>query len=85
MRFFTGLLTALFLASPVWASGTEVDDDGLYRSDWMRTTFKDLNEDLADATAEGKRLVLFFKQRGCVYCAKMHKEVFMEQEVSDYI
>lgn len=85
MRIFASLLMAIVFAAPVWASSLEVGDDGMYHSDWMRTTFKDLNEDLADANAEGKRLVFFFEQRGCVYCAKMHKEVFMEQEVSEYI
>jgi len=85
MRIICGILLSLVLASPVWASSTEVGDDGMYHSDWMRTTFKDLNEDLADATAEGKRLVLFFEQRGCVYCAKMHVEVFMDPEMSNYI
>jgi len=42
----------------------------------MRDTFKDLSEDLADANAEGKRLMVIFEQRGCIYCTKMHEEVF---------
>ncbi len=83
MRFFAGILVALSLALPVVAQ--EVGDDGLHKQDWMRDTFKDLNEDLAEATDEGKRLVLIFEQRGCVYCAQMHAEVFSNPEVSDYI
>jgi len=74
----------MLLATPV-AANEGVGEDGLYHSPWMRTTFKDLNEDLAEARAEDKRLVLFFEQRGCVYCAKMHEEVFSDPEVSDYI
>lgn len=85
MRNIMGILLALTIALPGWTSSTEVDDNGMYTSDWMRTTFKDLNEDMADAAAEGKRLVLFIEQRGCVYCAKLHKEVLMDPEVSDYI
>jgi len=85
MRFITGILLTLSMVTAGWTSSTEVGDDGMYTSDWMRVTFKDLNEDLADAVAEGKRLVLFLEQRGCVYCAKMHKEVFMDPEVSDYV
>ncbi|MEE9388761.1 MAG: thioredoxin family protein [Paracoccaceae bacterium] len=83
MRFVFGFLAAIFLVLPV--AGQEIGDDGLHKQDWMRDTFKDLNEDLAEATAEGKRLVLFFEQRGCVYCVKMHAEVFSDPEVSDYI
>ncbi len=74
---------ALALAAPVAA--TTIGDDGLHKQPWMRDTFKDLREDLDEANAEGKRLVLFFEQRGCIYCAKMHKEVFSDPTVSDYI
>lgn len=85
MRSIIGFLLALTIALPGWTSSVEVDDNGMYTSDWMRVTFKDLNEDLADAVAEGKRLVLLLEQRGCVYCEKLHKEVLMDPEVSDYI
>ena len=51
----------------------------------MRDTFKDLREDLDEANSEGKRLVLMFEQRGCVYCSKMHKDVYSRENVSDYI
>lgn len=63
----------------------EVGDDGLHKAAWMRDTFKDLREDLAEANAEGKRLVVFIEQRGCIYCAKMHEEVFPHPELSKYI
>ena len=58
------------------AHASTLGDDGLHKADWMHETFKDLNEDLADATAQGKRLLLIVEQRGCIYCSKMHKEVF---------
>jgi thioredoxin-related protein len=51
----------------------------------MRDTFKDLREDLEEANAEGKRLMLLVEQRGCIYCEKMHKEVFPRPEIADYI
>ena len=62
-RWITNL-AALLLALPLWAA--ELGDDGLYKTDWMRDTFKDLREDLEEANAEGKRLALIFEQRGCV-------------------
>jgi thioredoxin-related protein len=76
-------LMALILAAPLAAA--ELGDDGLHKTAWMRDTFKDLSEDLDEANAEGKRLVLFFEQRGCIYCTKMHNEVFPRPEVSQYI
>ena len=73
----------LGLAMPVAAA--ELVDDGLHKQPWMRDTFRDLREDLAEANAEDKRLVLFFEQRGCIYCRKMHEEVFSDPAISDYI
>jgi thioredoxin-related protein len=79
MRWFLTLVFGVMLAAPVAAG--EVGDDGLHKTAWMRDTFKDLREDLDEANAEGKRLLLIFEQRGCIYCAKMHKEVFPDPDV----
>ncbi|MFV1491917.1 thioredoxin family protein [Phaeobacter sp. JH18-32] len=81
-RLMIGLLWLLCVGS---AGAVELGDDGLHKTPWMRETFKDLREDLDEANAEGKRLVLFFEQRGCVYCTKMHEEVFPTPEVGSYI
>jgi thioredoxin-related protein len=82
MRRAAAAALALLMAAPVSA---ELGDDGLHKQPWMRDTFKDLREDLDEANAEGKRLVLFFEQRGCIYCTKMHEEVFSDPEISAYI
>ena len=82
-KYLSTLLVVLFSAT--WVAASEIGDDGLHKTDWMRDTFKDLREDLAEANEEGKRLVLFFEQRGCIYCKKMHEEVFSDPIVSDYI
>lgn len=63
------------------AHANTLGDDGLHKADWMHETFKDLNEDLADATAQGKRLLLIVEQRGCIYCSKMHKEVYIDPTI----
>jgi thioredoxin-related protein len=81
-------LAGLALALPLVATdvaAVELGDDGLHKTPWMRETFKDLREDLEEANSEGKRLVLFFEQRGCIYCTKMHTDVFPRPEVSSYI
>ena len=83
MRFLFTLLTAVFLVNMVAAA--TVGDDGLHIQPWIRDTFKDLQEDLDEANAEGKRLAIFFEQRGCIYCTKMHESVYPDPELSDYI
>ena len=84
-KFLKILLLAMFPFFVNQASALEVGDDGLHKTQWMQDTFKDLREDLEEANAEGKRLVLFFEQIGCIYCTKMHKEVFSKEKVSNYI
>ena len=76
-------IAAFALAVPAWA--VELGDDGLHKTPWMRDTFKDLGEDLAEANAEGKRLMLIFEQRGCIYCTEMHEKVFPDPEIASYI
>ena len=83
MRGFLGMIAALLMAMPVGAA--ELGDDGLHKTDWMRETFKDLREDLDEANAEGKRLMLIVEQRGCIYCTRMHEQVFPRPEIADYI
>jgi thioredoxin-related protein len=83
MTRVTTALAALAVALPAWA--VEIGDDGLHKTPWMRDTFKDLSEDLAEANAEGKRLMLIFEQRGCIYCTEMHEKVFPDPEITQYI
>ena len=83
MRFLFTLLTVVFLGNTTAAA--TVGDDGLHIQPWIRDTFKDLQDDLDEANAEGKRLAIFFEQRGCIYCTKMHESVYPDPELSDYI
>ena len=69
------------------ASGfsAEIGEDGLHKEDWFALTFRDIAEDVASAKEEGKRLVMIFEQRGCIYCSKMHEEILSDPEVAEYI
>lgn len=78
-----GALAGVLLALP--AAAANVGDDGLHKTAWMRDTFKDLREDLEEANAEGKRFAIIFEQRGCIYCTKMHEDVFPRPEIAEYI
>lgn len=75
------ILASLLAGAQLYAA--ELGDDGLHKAPWMRETFKDLREDLDEATAEGKRLMIIVEQRGCIYCQQMHEEVFTVPEIAD--
>ncbi len=76
------ILIAGLLALAVPGMAAEKGDDGLHKEVWMHQTFGDMREDQADAAAEGKILMVLWEQRGCIYCDKMHEEVFPEEEIS---
>ncbi len=78
------LAVGLFLA-PILVSAQEVPmgEDGLHKPAWIHNdTFLDMREDLAEATAQGKRLAIIVEQRGCIYCTRMHNEVFPLPEIN---
>lgn len=75
----------LILGLGAAAQATEIGDDGLHKQPWFAVTFKDMAEDLETAADAGKRLAIIFEQRGCIYCAKMHEEVFSDPKISQYM
>ncbi|CTQ51231.1 thioredoxin family protein [Jannaschia donghaensis] len=83
MRHLATFGAALALFAWVGAvPAAEIGDDGLHKAPWMVETFKDLREDLGEANAEGKRLMVIVEQRGCIYCTQMHEEVFVEEDIA---
>ena len=78
--FRTMFAALIIMAAPLFAA--EVGDDGLHEASWIEETFKDLPEDHEEATAQGKTLMVIIEQRGCIYCTKMHEEVFPDPEIA---
>lgn len=77
-------LTGMMLGAALALGGAaraEVGDDGLHIAPWIEETFLDLREDLAEANANGQRLMIMIEQRGCIYCSRMHEEVWVEPDI----
>ena len=51
--------------------------------EWFKNSFLDLDEDIAEAAASGKRLLLFFYQDGCPYCKKLLQDNFGQREIAE--
>ncbi|MBL3569729.1 thioredoxin [Rhodovulum sulfidophilum] len=81
----TTLLAAGFAALAVPVLASPMGDDGLHKPDWLRETFRDMREDLGEAEAENRRMLVIWEQRGCIYCTKMHEEVFPDPEIEALI
>lgn len=49
--------------------------------DWFKKSFLDIREDVVEAAAVDKRLILYFYQDGCSYCAKLIGEDLADQRL----
>ena len=52
------------------------------KPDWFKNSFLDIGEDVEEATAAGKRVMLYFYQDGCPYCAKLLRDNFSQQSIA---
>jgi len=50
---------------------------------WFSQSFLDLREDVAEAAQDGKRVMLYFGQDGCPYCAALMKTNFSQPRIVD--
>ncbi len=50
------------------------------KPDWFTNSFLDIREDIAEAQAQGKRVLLYFYQDGCPYCKKLLDTNFALQD-----
>lgn len=80
---------ALTLAAPALIRPTHAQDlphpplgeDGLHKPTWLVETFRDMTDDLDEARAAGKRLLIMVEQRGCIYCTRMHEQVYTDPRI----
>lgn len=76
----------MLMAGGAWAGDAPeppMGDDGLHKAPWIETTFLDLRADMEEAAAAGRRLLVMVEQRGCIYCTRMHKEVFVQDVIDE--
>ncbi|NDA15481.1 MAG: DUF255 domain-containing protein, partial [Gammaproteobacteria bacterium] len=49
--------------------------------DWFKESFLDFEDDIDEAAAEDKRLVLYFYQAGCPYCNALIEHNFTQRDI----
>jgi len=50
---------------------------------WFAQSFLDFREDIAEAAKDGKRLMVYFGQDGCPYCARLMHTNFTQKTIVD--
>jgi thioredoxin-related protein len=80
------LLAALLALATLGIIGPQPKaQEGLHHQDWFHASFGVLAEDLAEATAAGKRLAVVWEQIGCAACAQMHEVNFQDRSLVEFI
>jgi len=68
------------------ALGEGLVNPGYYEHpDWFKASFLDIREDVADAAEEDRRVILYFYQDGCPYCAKLLRENFADRTTVELV
>lgn len=52
---------------------------------WFKESFLEFEDDVSEAAAEGKRVMLYFHQPGCPYCAKLVQENFTDAAIEAFV
>jgi len=87
LALWTGLILAISGGSAAAASDgaelTGLQNPGYEaQPDWFKNSFLDIRDDVDEAAAAGKRVILYFYQDGCPYCAKLLRENFGDHAIS---
>ena len=53
--------------------------------EWFKDSFLDINEDVAEAAQEGRRLIYFFHQDGCPYCNALVERNLSQKDIVESI
>jgi thioredoxin-related protein len=78
-HWLTIFVIAFALLAP--ARGQEAAPYAIDIPPWFANTFLDLREDIAEATRNGRRLMVYFGQDGCPYCKQLMVTNFSQRSI----
>lgn len=87
MRLLVGLIVVLFLTAQVAAAEPKGRFMGAIHTDypaWFKDSFLNLTEDVAEARAQNKRLMVIFHQDNCPYCNALVERNFSQQSIEAF-
>lgn len=78
-------LSGVSAQNPAWADELKYNDDGLIVQPWFLDSFLIMAEDLAEASANGKRFAVFWELKGCPYCKENHRVNLAQPDILNYV
>lgn len=78
-------LSVAWVPLSVTAEKAEMRGIGIYTiPEWFKNSFLNLPEDAAEAARAGRRLLVYFGQDGCPYCAELFNNNFSQFHITEY-
>jgi thioredoxin-related protein len=77
------LATVLIWALSLGAGAQVASPHAIEPPPWFAQSFLDFREDIAEAARDGKRLLVYFGQDGCPYCARLMQINFTQKAIVD--
>jgi len=84
IKRFTGIIVLLLFSFSAQAAKVEGAGDTSIPP-WFKSSFLDIQEDVQEATANNKRLMIYFHQKGCPYCAELVNNNFSQKHIVDFM
>jgi len=88
----SGFLVVCFCL-PIFFANAIADNSGLeqglvnpgyqQKPAWFKDSFLDIREDVEEAKADNKRVILYFYQDGCPYCDKLLQDNFGNRGIAE--
>lgn len=81
-------LLAMSCLSPLYAEQSKGRFLGAMETEfpsWFKESFLDLQEDIDEATASNKRVMLFFQQAGCPYCNALVERNLSQKDIEQKV
>ena len=88
MKIFITLLLSLMLSTVQAEQVKPGNYLGAQTSEipgWFKESFLEFEEDVREAAAQGRRVMLYFHQAGCPYCARLVEENFTDPATVTYL
>jgi thioredoxin-related protein len=79
------LCCSLAVAEPAATPGQLLGSKQTTYPDWFKDSFLELEEDIREAAAEGRRLIVFFHQDNCPYCNALIERNLSQKQIEEKI
>lgn len=74
---------SVYAAQPGSLDTGMVNPGYVEKPDWFKLSFLDIREDVEEAENKDKRVLLYFYQDGCPYCAKLIRDNFGQRAIAE--